>query len=111
DYADFLNSAEQQNKMLAAIFDKQVLVSEKIAALDQSIAKLREKSKGAGNALIVLTTGGKISAYGPGSRFGILHTEFGIVAAAPDLDVATHGQAISFEFILKTGPDYLFVID
>lgn len=111
DYTDFLNSAEHQNEVLAAVFDKQVQASEKIAALDESIARLRDTAKDAGNALVVLTTGGKISAYGPGSRFGIVHTEFGLAAAAPGLDVATHGQAISFEFILETDPDYLFVID
>lgn len=111
DYTDFLNSAEQRNEMLAAIFDKQVEVSEKIATLDQSIVDLKNKAKDAGSALVVLTTGGKISAYGPGSRFGIVHTEFGLAAAAADLDVATHGQAISFEFILETDPDYLLVID
>ena len=111
DYTDFLNSAEKQNEMLAAIFEKQALASEKIAELDTSIARLRATAKDAGSVLVVLTTGGKISAYGPGSRFGIVHTEFGLAAAAPDLDVATHGQAISFEFILNTDPDYLFVID
>lgn len=111
DYTDFLASAEQRNEMLAAIFDKQAEASEKIAALDESITRLRERAKDAGGALVVLTTGGKISAYGPGSRFGIVHTEFGLAAAASGLDVATHGQAISFEFILETDPDYLFVID
>ena len=64
-----------------------------------------------GKGLIVLTTGGRISAYGPGSRFGILHDAFGIVPAATGLDTGTHGQPVSFEYILKTNPDWLYVID
>ena len=55
--------------------------------------------------------GGKISAYGPKSRFGELHDEFGITPADPNLAVAVHGQAISFEYILDIDPDWLFVVD
>jgi len=52
-----------------------------------------------------------VSAYGPGSRFGIIHDVFGIPAADKNINVSTHGQNISFEYILKQNPDYLFVVD
>src|SRR5690606_41003609 len=52
-----------------------------------------------------------ISAYGPGSRFGILHDTLGVAPAVEDVEAATHGEAISFEFILETNPDWLFVVD
>ena len=52
-----------------------------------------------------------MSAYGPGSRFGVLHDAFGIPPAAPGLKASLHGEAISSEFILETNPDWLFVID
>ena len=32
---------------------------------------------GVGTGLIVMTTGNRISAFGAGSRFGLLHAEFG----------------------------------
>lgn len=111
DYTDFLASAEKTNRTLAAIFGKSAEADAMIAKFEATAGKLKAKAKEAGKALIILTTGGRISAYGPGSRFGIIHTDFGIAPAAPDLDVATHGQAISYEFILKTDPDYIFVID
>ena len=46
-----------------------------------------------------------------GSRFGVLHADFGIVPAVEGLAATNHGQAMSSEFILKTNPDWLFVID
>jgi iron complex transport system substrate-binding protein len=55
--------------------------------------------------------GGKMSAYGPGSRFGMIHDALGIKPAIEGLAVATHGQAISAELVLKANPDWLFVLD
>ncbi|KAA0676507.1 siderophore ABC transporter substrate-binding protein [Roseomonas genomospecies 6] len=111
DQDDFLASSIANAETLGRIFGKTALVKQKADRLRASIAELKAAAATAGKGLLVLTTGGKMSAYGPGSRFGILHTEFGIQPAAPDLKVANHGQAISFEFILETNPDWLFVID
>lgn len=52
------------------------------------IATLKTRAATAGTGLIVLTTGGKVSAYGPGSRFGVLHDSFGIQPAVAKLDTA-----------------------
>ena len=62
-------------------------------------------------ALIILANEGKISAYGPGSRFGILHDVFGFGAVDPNIEVSTHGKDISNEYIVEMNPDYLFVVD
>lgn len=61
--------------------------------------------------LITLTTGGKVSAYGAGSRFGIMHDVFGVKEADENIEASTHGMSVSFEYIAETNPDYLFVID
>ena len=111
DTKDLLGSVKKNTLKLAEIFNKKDKATEQLARLDESIAALKEKADKAGSGLIILTTGGKISAYGPGSRFGILHDAFGIPAAAPDLSTSNHGQAVSFEFIHKTDPQWLFVID
>ncbi len=111
DQNDFLASSIANAETLGRIFGKTALVKQRVDRLRASIAELKAAAATAGKGLLVLTTGGKMSAYGPGSRFGILHTEFGIQPAAPNLKVANHGQAISFEFILETNPDWLFVID
>lgn len=111
DAKDLLGSVRRNTLTLAGIFNKQDKAKEQLARLDQSIAALRQKAAKAGPGLIILTTGGKVSAYGPGSRFGVLHDAFGIPAAAPDLSTSNHGQAVSFEYIYKNDPQWLFVID
>ena len=47
----------------------------------------------------------------PGSRFGIIHDVLGVPPAIPDVEAATHGEAISFELIAQTNPDRMFVVD
>lgn len=111
DAQDFIATARNNVETLGRIFGKETEAAAQLAALDTSVAEAREAASTAGNGLLVLTTGGKMSAYGPGSRFGVLHSEYGITPAHEGLDTANHGQAVSFEFILETNPDWLFVID
>lgn len=111
DRTKLVDSARANVNLLAGLFGKQAKAQELQSKLDTSIATLKTRAATAGTGLIVLTTGGKMSAYGPGSRFGVLHDSFGIQPAVVKLDTANHGQAISFEFIQKTNPDWLFVID
>lgn len=108
---DLVGSVERNTNTLAAIYGRQDVAAEKIKALKDSIATLQTHAGQAGKGLIVLTTGGKMSAYGPGSRFGVIHDAFGVQPAREDLKVSNHGQAVSFEFIAQTDPDWLFVID
>lgn len=111
DPSNYLQSAMDRARAVGKIFGKTEEVDEKIAALEGSIEKLRGEAEGAGTGLLVLTTGNRMSAFGPGSRFGVLHTGFGIQAADANLDTANHGEAISFEYIAEIDPDWLFVID
>ena len=59
----------------------------------------------------MLYNNGKFSAYGKGSRFGFIHDVLGIQPVDDKLEVATHGQPVSNEFIETKNPDYLFVVD
>ncbi|KNY09107.1 iron ABC transporter substrate-binding protein [Achromobacter piechaudii] len=111
DPRDLVGSVARNTETLAAITGRQAQAKQKLDALRASIAALHGQAASAGTALIVLTTGGKMSAYGPGSRFGVIHDAFGFKPASPDLNVSNHGQAVSFEFIAETNPDWLFVID
>ncbi|MGQ4273794.1 siderophore ABC transporter substrate-binding protein [Terrihabitans sp. B22-R8] len=79
--------------------------------LDAALGGARSAIAGKGRGLIIMTNGPKISAYGPGSRFGWLHTELGLEPASADITSAIHGEVISFEFIRKVDPDWLIVID
>ena len=80
-------------------------------ALNTQLEATKAAAEGAGNALMILTNGPKISAYGGGSRFGWLHGALDLPEAVADVEDTTHGEAISFEFIAEANPDWLLVID
>ncbi|WP_375642316.1 siderophore ABC transporter substrate-binding protein [Bartonella sp. CM100XJJH] len=97
--------------ILGKIFGKTQEAEKEIAKIDEAFAEVRKNTKGKGTGLILMTSGGKISAFGPKSRFDIFHSAFGIAPATDKLTVQKHGQLISPEFILETNPDWLLVID
>ncbi len=111
DWEDFRGSIEDNARTLGQIFAAEEQIEELITALDADIEATREAAADAGEGLIVLTSGGEVTAYGPGSRFGFVHDELGVTPAVEDVEEATHGEAISFEFIAETDPDWLFVVD
>jgi len=111
NYEHYLQDVARNITILGDLFNKQEQARSEIAALDAKLAQVKQAATRQGKGLLVLTTGGKMSAFGPGSRFGLLHDGFGIEAAVPNLSIGNHGQAISAEFILETNPDWLFVID
>lgn len=94
-----------------AIFDREDEAAALLGDLDTAIAGARDAAAGKGDVLILLTNGGKVSAYGDDSRFGWLHTALGLPEAYPDLTAETHGEAVSFEFIADVDPDWIFVVD
>lgn len=111
DWADFRGSVEENSRVLGQVFDKADEVEQLIADLDADIEATRALAADAGDALVVMTAAGEVTAYGPGSRFGFLHDELGVTPAVEDVEAATHGEAVSFEFLAETNPDRLFVVD
>lgn len=111
DAEHFIKSAKGNVKTLAEIFGKQAEADAALEKLDSSISTLKEKAASAGKGLLILTTGGKMSAYGAGSRFGVLFSDYGVQQADVNIKVGTHGQPVSFEYILEKNPDWLFIID
>lgn len=112
DTNKYMESFKSNMNTLGQIFGKEAEVEKEMATIDENIKALNEKATATGkNALIILANEGKISAYGPGSRFGILHDVFGFKAVDPNIEVSTHGKDISNEYIVEMNPDYLFVVD
>lgn len=107
----YLKSAEGNIETLARIFGKEDEARARLEKLNAAVASLRAKTAGAGTGLMVLTTGGRMSTFGAGSRFGILFTDFGMKQVNPDIKIGLHGQPASFEYILAQNPDWLFVLD
>ncbi|WP_186578198.1 siderophore ABC transporter substrate-binding protein [Aquibacillus kalidii] len=112
DTTRYMDSFKENVTLIGEIFGKEAEAEKELAAIDESIEELKGKVSESGkNGLIILTNDGSISAYGAGSRFGIIHDVFGVTPVDDTIEVATHGQNVSFEYIAEKDPDYLFVID
>lgn len=111
DTANIYQSSMQRLSDLGKLFNKQDKAEQLQKDIDDAIAKAKAASEGKGNGLVILVNGNKISAYGKDSRYGFLHNDFGIPAADTNIKEARHGQPISFEYLQKTDPDWLFVLD
>ncbi|MBU5437133.1 siderophore ABC transporter substrate-binding protein [Tissierella sp. MSJ-40] len=112
DGANYIDSFENNMKILGEVFDKEDFIEKEIKNIQDSIKSLNEKAAADGKStLIVMANDGNLSAYGEGSRFGIIHKEFGLTPVDKDIEVSNHGKKISFEYIVEQNPDYLFVID
>ncbi|WP_371156440.1 siderophore ABC transporter substrate-binding protein [Jannaschia sp. 2305UL9-9] len=110
-WGDVVGQGRSRTGAYGAIFDRAAEAETLVEELDEAIADTRAAAAEAGDALILLTNGGKISAYGDDSRFGWLHTTLGLTEAYPDLTAETHGEAVSFEFVAEVDPDWILVID
>lgn len=112
DAANYMESVTNNVQLLAEIFGKENMAEQELANIQTAITTLQEKATASeATGLIVLANDGAISAYGPGSRFGLLHNEFGVAAIDENIEVSSHGQNISFEYIAEKDPEYLFVVD
>ncbi|MGM0904118.1 MAG: siderophore ABC transporter substrate-binding protein [Bacillota bacterium] len=112
DTTKYMDSYKENAKLLGEIFGKESEVETEIAKVEEAIAALNEKASASSeNGLIILANEGNISAYGSGSRFGLLHDVFGVKPVDENIDVSTHGQNISFEYLVEKDPDYLFIVD
>ncbi|MFB8448414.1 siderophore ABC transporter substrate-binding protein [Enterococcus thailandicus] len=103
----------QQNVLtLGEIFDKESEAKKQIKELSTEIKKTADKASDLDKkALVVLVNEGQLSAYGSGLRFGFVHDVFGFPQADNEIEPSTHGQSVSFEYVLEKNPDLLFVID
>ncbi|WP_144555382.1 siderophore ABC transporter substrate-binding protein [Bacillus sp. X1(2014)] len=112
DYAKYMESFEKNMKLVGELFGKEDKVASELKDINASIEKLNQQASASNKkGLILLANEGKVSAYGPSSRFGVVHDVFGFGAADKGIEVSTHGQSITFEYIMEKNPDVLFVID
>lgn len=112
DTSNYMESFKENMDIVAEIFGKEDEMKVELAEINEQINTIKEKTSDVDSkALIILGSEGKVSAYGANSRFGLIHDVFGYKAADEKIEVSTHGQNVSFEYIAETNPDILFVID
>ncbi|MBN6076735.1 siderophore ABC transporter substrate-binding protein [Aggregatibacter actinomycetemcomitans] len=106
-----IESGIQRIDSFGKLFNKQTEADKLKAELETLFKQTKEAVQGKGNGLIILVNGGKISSFGKGYRLSFIHEDLGVPMADPSINVSGHGQPVSFEFIEKTNPDWLFVLD
>lgn len=112
DAGDFMHAFEKNLDDLGQLFDKQAEVEKAKADIQSKTEKVKMRTAASEQkALILLHNRGRFSAYGSGSRFGIVHDVLGVKEAAVGLDTHRHGNPVSSEFIQKTNPDIVFIVD
>lgn len=110
-YADFLRNT----RILAAIVGQEELAEELMAGYEDRLDALREQVTAGGNGLIVMVNGGSLTALANtnarAGRGSLLYQTLGLEPAVADVAAATHGDPISFEFLLQYDPARLFILD
>lgn len=113
DNANYMESIKKNANTLGQIFDKEDQVKKELEAIDQKVDGLKKQAKEMKkNGLVIMANDSKMAAFGSKSRYGLIHDVFGVTPADKKLEPSDrHGQSISYEYMVKTNPDYLFVID
>lgn len=111
DWENFVPSIKANSEILGKIFGKSEEITKMSAELDASIAAIKSHVDDLGKVFMMMTNGGKVTAFGPGSRLGFPHDTLGMEPAIQDVKAATHGEPISYEFILETNPAWMLVLD
>lgn len=96
---------------LGKIFGKQDDVKAKLDDFKQRSAQPLEKARKTGKVRVLMVNGGKISVYGPKSRFGFVFDELGFATATEFPDPGRHGNVVTAELLLSINPEWLFVLD
>lgn len=111
DNSDYMTSFEKNCQILASIFDNDSILMDELDTIKSKLSDISKTVSDSGyNALVALSNNGDLSAYGAVSRFGIIHKYMGF-NEIEDIPDSTHGNSISYEYILNANPDYIFVVD
>ncbi|RJG40221.1 ferric anguibactin-binding protein [Motilimonas pumila] len=115
DNGQYWQDTEHNWRMLAKIFNKQTEVEAKIATITGQFEAIAKQAKGQNlRAIMVMSSGSKVSIYNKGSRFSVLFDEFGFSEAKTNYVNpirGIHGNLISFEYIANAKPDVIFLLD
>lgn len=112
DNNDLIAGTKANLTTMGQIFGIEDRAAELNANLDVKVATAAAAAEGKGTALVIVTNGGKMGVYGPGSRVSWLYNTLKVPSVFDSVDDRDHGgDAITFEYLLKTNPDWLFVVD
>ncbi|MGL4821168.1 MAG: siderophore ABC transporter substrate-binding protein, partial [Bacilli bacterium] len=111
DGMDYFGSVRKNVTTLGQIFDKEQEAEQALKEIEAKAKSIRTRVEAEKRVALVTMVGeGSMSAYGAGSRFGVVYNALGYTPVDERIDDATHGQQISYEFIVKSNPQHLFVV-
>lgn len=111
--AAFLESIVTNTRAIAQVLGVEAEAIATLEAMSAAAQDVAAQAADDGTGLVLLTTGGEVSAYGPSEegRFDFVYGVFGITPALDQLAIDNHGDSVSFEFLAETNPDILIVLD
>ena len=107
----FINQFTEQTLALARAVNKEDTAKTKLSLINKKIEQVRSIAPQQGNGLVLVVRGGKVYAFNKTSRLGWVYQDLGIPSAFDNQEGGDHGQLVSFEWILKTNPDWMFILD
>ncbi len=110
---EFMSTFESNTLALGQIFGAEEQAEAAIAEVNASATDIATQAADAGEGLVLMTSAGEVSAYGPAAegRFDFVYNLLGVTPAVDQVAIDDHGDAISFEFIAELNPDLLIVLD
>lgn len=107
-----VESVRQNTAKIASVFGAEDEVDALMQGFDERIAALAAFSEGK-NAIIGMVTSGGFNVLGNDGRLSLIGKEVGFtnIGVDADLEISTHGNEASFEFVVEKNPDYIFVMD
>jgi iron complex transport system substrate-binding protein len=116
----FLPTLEANTAFLGKVLGAEDEAAEAIDELEAGIENAKSAvAEAGGSGLGIIVSGGEVSALAPAPkdaatpavRGGLLYDVFGVEPVVEDIHTATHGEPISFEFLLEHDPEWLWVVD
>jgi iron complex transport system substrate-binding protein len=115
----YTETLERNATFLGEVLGAEEEAEEAVAEVTEGIEEAKAATADAGTGLGLMVSGGELSAMAPagegsdarGARGGLIYDAFGVEPVVDDITAATHGEPVSFEFLLETDPDYLWVVD
>ncbi|MGY1630708.1 siderophore ABC transporter substrate-binding protein [Geodermatophilus sp. SYSU D01186] len=115
----YTENLERNTTFLGEVLGAEDEAAAAISEIEAGIEEARAATADAGTGLGLMVSGGELSAMAPagddasgrGARGGLIYDAFGVQPVVEDIQAATHGEPVSFEFLLETDPDHLWVVD
>ncbi len=105
-----VQSTYDNAKTIASIFGKESEVDSLFTSFASRIEDIKVNAEGK-KAIVGLVTSGSFNVLGSDGRCSLISKEMGFGNIAAVDTTSTHGNEISFEYLLSVDPDYIFVLD